>query len=116
MCDIFICVHVADPQDGCVVVLPVESQKRLVQILHFLPVFPAELLACLSQVCNTGRVSASLATTLIRTIHLRYEGYDTSAYTNAVFKFASSVPLWDISNLFCNVLEMNSKMSLHNHL
>lgn len=60
-----------DPQDGCVVVLPVESQKRLVQILHFLPAFPAELLACLSQVCNTGRVSASLATTLIRTIHLR---------------------------------------------
>uniref|UniRef100_A0A673LMM3 Testis-expressed sequence 10 protein homolog n=1 Tax=Sinocyclocheilus rhinocerous TaxID=307959 RepID=A0A673LMM3_9TELE len=60
-----------DPQEGSVVVLPVESQKRLVQILHFLPTFPAELLACLSQVCNTGRVSASLATMLIRTIHLR---------------------------------------------
>ncbi|XP_043116360.1 testis-expressed protein 10 homolog [Puntigrus tetrazona] len=60
-----------DPQEGCVVVLPVESQKRLVQILHFLTVFPSELLACLSQVCNTGRVSASLATMLIRTIHLR---------------------------------------------
>ncbi|XP_016387574.1 testis-expressed sequence 10 protein homolog [Sinocyclocheilus rhinocerous] len=60
-----------DPQEGCVVVLPVESQKRLVQILHSLPAFPAELLACLSQVCNTGRVSASLATMLIRTIHLR---------------------------------------------
>ncbi|XP_059423916.1 testis-expressed protein 10 homolog [Carassius carassius] len=60
-----------DPQEGCVVVLPMESQKRLVQILHFLPMFPAELLACLSQVCNTGRVSASLATMLIRTIHLR---------------------------------------------
>ncbi|XP_016139037.1 testis-expressed sequence 10 protein homolog [Sinocyclocheilus grahami] len=60
-----------DPQEGCVVVLPVESQKRLVQILHFVPAFPAELLACLSQVCNTGRVSASLATMLIRTIHLR---------------------------------------------
>ncbi|XP_042627840.1 testis-expressed protein 10 homolog [Cyprinus carpio] len=62
-----------DPQEGChcVVVLPVESQKRLVQILRFLPAFPAELLACLSQVCNTARVSASLATMLIRTIHLR---------------------------------------------
>ncbi|XP_051574912.1 testis-expressed protein 10 homolog [Myxocyprinus asiaticus] len=60
-----------DPQEGCVVVLPVESQKRLVQILYFLPVFPSELLACLSQVCNTGRVSARLATALIRTIHLR---------------------------------------------
>uniref|UniRef100_A0A8C1XXU3 Testis expressed 10 n=1 Tax=Cyprinus carpio TaxID=7962 RepID=A0A8C1XXU3_CYPCA len=63
----------SDPQEGChcVVVLPVESQKRLVQILRFLPAFPAELLACLSQVCNTARVSASLATMLIRTIHLR---------------------------------------------
>nr|XP_055066110.1 testis-expressed protein 10 homolog [Misgurnus anguillicaudatus]XP_055066111.1 testis-expressed protein 10 homolog [Misgurnus anguillicaudatus] len=60
-----------DPHDGCVVVLPVESQKRLVQLLYFLPVFPAEVLSCLSQVCNAGRVSASLATTLIRTIHLR---------------------------------------------
>ncbi|KAL1259559.1 hypothetical protein QQF64_010136 [Cirrhinus molitorella] len=60
-----------DPQEGCVVVLPAESQKRLVQILHFLPAFPAELLACLSQVCNTGRVSASLATMLIRSVHLR---------------------------------------------
>ncbi|KAI7806554.1 testis-expressed protein 10 homolog isoform X2 [Triplophysa rosa] len=60
-----------DPQDGCVVVLPVESQKKLVQILYFLPVIPPELLSCLSQVCNAGRVSASLATTLMRTIHLR---------------------------------------------
>ncbi len=91
--------HVVDPQEGCVVVLPVESQKRLVQILHFLPAFPAELLACLSQVCNTGRVSASLATMLIRTIHLRYEGYDTSPCTNAVLKSASSVPLWGIRDL-----------------
>lgn len=102
----FICViyiicmsHVVDPQEGCVVVLPVESQKSLVQILHFLPAFPAELLACLSQVCNTGRVSASLATMLIRTIHLRYEGYDTSPCTNAVLKSASSVPLWGIRDL-----------------
>lgn len=68
------------------VVLPVESQKTLVQILHFLPAFPAELLACLSQVCNTGRVSASLATMLLRTVHLRYEGYDTSPFTNAILK------------------------------
>lgn len=98
------------------VVLPVESQKRLVQILHFLPAFPAELLACLSQVCNTGRVSASLATTLIRTIHLRYEGYDTSACTNAVLESASSVPLWDILKCFSKVLETNSTMSLHNQL
>uniref|UniRef100_A0A8C2GDP6 Testis expressed 10 n=1 Tax=Cyprinus carpio TaxID=7962 RepID=A0A8C2GDP6_CYPCA len=48
-----------------------KKNEKLVQILRFLPAFPAELLACLSQVCNTGRVSASLATMLIRTIHLR---------------------------------------------
>ncbi|XP_072548337.1 testis-expressed protein 10 homolog [Salminus brasiliensis] len=60
-----------DPQEGCVVVLPEEHQQRLVQILYFLPAFHAEVLACLSQVCNTGKVSASLAATLIRTVHLR---------------------------------------------
>ncbi|KAI4881546.1 hypothetical protein NFI96_014884 [Prochilodus magdalenae] len=60
-----------DPHEGCVVVLPVEHQQRLVQILYFLPAFPTDVLACLSQVCNAGRVSASLAATLIRTIHLR---------------------------------------------
>ncbi|XP_031432537.1 testis-expressed protein 10 homolog isoform X2 [Clupea harengus] len=60
-----------DPQEGCVVVLPVESQQRLVQMLYFLPAFPPELLSCLSRVCNTGRVSAGLAATLIRIIHLR---------------------------------------------
>ncbi|XP_066502389.1 testis-expressed protein 10 homolog isoform X3 [Hoplias malabaricus] len=60
-----------DPQEGCVVVLPEEQQQRLIQTLYFLPAFPADVLACLSQVCNAGRVSASLAATLIRTIHLR---------------------------------------------
>ncbi|XP_051722105.1 testis-expressed protein 10 homolog [Ctenopharyngodon idella] len=81
-----------DPQEGCVVVLPVESQKRLVQILHFLPALPAELLACLSQVCNTGRVSASLATTLIRTIHLRspLSGWSSSS---------QDVPIKDVDYL-----------------
>lgn len=81
-----------DPQEGCVVVLPVESQKRLVQILHFLPTFPAELLACLSQVCNTGRVSASLATMLIRTIHLRSP---LSGWSNS----SQDVPVKDVDYL-----------------
>ncbi|XP_076137285.1 testis-expressed protein 10 homolog [Alosa pseudoharengus] len=60
-----------DPQEGCVVVLPLDSQQRLVQMLYFLPACPPELLSCLSRVCNTGRVSAGLAATLIRIIHLR---------------------------------------------
>ncbi|KAK2815119.1 hypothetical protein Q7C36_023385 [Tachysurus vachellii] len=60
-----------DPQEGSVVLLPVDQQQRLVQILFYLPAFPADVLACLSQVCNTGRVSASLASTLIRTVHFR---------------------------------------------
>ncbi|KAL7840506.1 hypothetical protein AOLI_G00258290 [Acnodon oligacanthus] len=60
-----------DPHEGCVVVLPVEQQQQLVQILYFLPAFPTDVLACLSQVCNAGRVSRSLAATLIRTVHLR---------------------------------------------
>ncbi|XP_030640324.1 testis-expressed protein 10 homolog [Chanos chanos] len=60
-----------DPQEGCVVLLPADSQQRLVQILYFLPALPVDLLACLSQICNAGRVSAHLAATLIRTVHLR---------------------------------------------
>ncbi|TRY84600.1 hypothetical protein DNTS_001334 [Danionella cerebrum] len=49
-----------DHQEGCVVVLPVESQKRLIQILHFMPEFPAELLACLSQ-CLDELLSSGLS-------------------------------------------------------
>ncbi|XP_062841389.1 testis-expressed protein 10 homolog isoform X2 [Trichomycterus rosablanca] len=60
-----------DPQEGCVVLLPADQQQRLIHILYFLPTFPADILACLSQVCNVGRVSASLAGTLIRIVNLR---------------------------------------------
>uniref|UniRef100_A0A3P8XV00 Pre-rRNA-processing protein Ipi1 N-terminal domain-containing protein n=1 Tax=Esox lucius TaxID=8010 RepID=A0A3P8XV00_ESOLU len=60
-----------DPQEGSVVLLPAESQQRLVQLLYFLPVIPQGLLANLSRCCTAGRFSASLAASLIRIIHLR---------------------------------------------
>lgn len=60
-----------DPQEGVVVVLPAESQQRLVQLLYFLPKMPQPLLANLSCCCTAGRISASLAASLIRIVHLR---------------------------------------------
>nr|XP_046159361.1 testis-expressed protein 10 homolog [Oncorhynchus gorbuscha]XP_046159362.1 testis-expressed protein 10 homolog [Oncorhynchus gorbuscha] len=60
-----------DPQEGSVVLLPAESQQRLVQVLYFLPVMSQGLLANLSRCCTAGRVSAGLAASLIRIIHLR---------------------------------------------
>ncbi|XP_076869271.1 testis-expressed protein 10 homolog [Brachyhypopomus gauderio] len=71
-----------DPQEGCIVVLPTELQQQLLQILYFLPALPADVLACLSQACNTGRVSASLATALIRIVHLRspLSGWSSSSH------------------------------------
>lgn len=67
-----VCVRVcADPQEGVVVLLPAESQQRLVQLLYFLPKMPQPLLANLSCCCTAGRISASLAASLIRIVHLR---------------------------------------------
>ncbi|XP_056142166.1 testis-expressed protein 10 homolog [Lampris incognitus] len=60
-----------DPQEGVVVLLPAESQQRLVQLLYFLPKMSQPLLANLSRCCTTGRISASLAASLIRIVHLR---------------------------------------------
>lgn len=60
-----------DPQEGSVVLLPAESQHRLVQLLYFLPVMSQSLLANLSRCCTAGRISAGLAASLIRIIHLR---------------------------------------------
>lgn len=94
-----------DPQEGCVVLLPVEQQQRLVQILFYLPAFPADVLACLSQVCNTGRVSASLAATLIRTVHFRspLSGWSSSS---------QDVPVRDVdyfSFLFSTLIGFSSE-------
>jgi hypothetical protein len=54
------------------VLLPAKSQQRLVQLLYFLPKMPQPLLANLSRCCTAGRISAGLAASLIRIIHLRW--------------------------------------------
>ncbi|XP_019747674.1 testis-expressed protein 10 homolog isoform X2 [Hippocampus comes] len=60
-----------DPQEGAVVLLPSECQQRMVQLLYFLPKMSRALLANLSFCCSTGRISAGLAASLIRIIHMR---------------------------------------------
>ncbi|KAM7383521.1 hypothetical protein PAMP_003167 [Pampus punctatissimus] len=60
-----------DPQEGVVVLLPAESQQRMVQLLYFLPKMSQSLLANLSCCCTAGRISAGLAASLIRIVHLR---------------------------------------------
>ncbi|TKS82021.1 Testis-expressed protein 10 -like protein [Collichthys lucidus] len=60
-----------DPQEGVVVLLPAESQQRMVQLLYFLPKMSQSLLANLSCCCTTGRISAGLSASLIRIIQLR---------------------------------------------
>ncbi|XP_020507595.1 testis-expressed protein 10 homolog [Labrus bergylta] len=60
-----------DPQEGVVVLLPAESQQQMVQLLYFLPKMSQSLLANLSCCCTAGRISASLAATLIRIVHFR---------------------------------------------
>ncbi|XP_077432590.1 testis-expressed protein 10 homolog isoform X2 [Vanacampus margaritifer] len=60
-----------DPQEGAVVLLPAECQQPMVQLLYFLPKMSRALLAKLSFCCSTGRISAGLAASLIRIIHLR---------------------------------------------
>ncbi|CAG11931.1 unnamed protein product, partial [Tetraodon nigroviridis] len=60
-----------DAQEGVLVLLPAESQQRLVQLLYFLPQMPQPLLVQLSCCCTAGRITATLATSLIRIVHLR---------------------------------------------
>ncbi|XP_067365740.1 testis-expressed protein 10 homolog isoform X2 [Channa argus] len=60
-----------DPQEGVVVLLPAEMQQRMVQLLYFINKMSQSLLANLSCCCTTGRISASLAASLIRIIHFR---------------------------------------------
>ncbi|KAM6910385.1 testis-expressed protein 10 homolog isoform 1-T2 [Xenentodon cancila] len=60
-----------DPQEGVVVLLPAESQQQMVQLLYFLPQISQSLLSNLSSCCTAGRISASLATSLIRIIRFR---------------------------------------------
>ncbi|XP_048194072.1 testis-expressed protein 10 [Perognathus longimembris pacificus] len=64
-------LQIYDPQEGTMVVLPTESQQRLVQLVYFLPSLHADLLSQLSRCCIMGRLSASLAVTLIGILHMR---------------------------------------------
>ncbi|KAJ3597830.1 hypothetical protein NHX12_001347 [Muraenolepis orangiensis] len=60
-----------DPQEGAAVLLPAQSQQRMIQLLYFLPHLPHTLLVSLSRCCTAGRISAGLAASLIRIVHLR---------------------------------------------
>ncbi|KAM5300379.1 testis-expressed protein 10 isoform 2-T2 [Ctenodactylus gundi] len=64
-------LRIYDPKEGAAVVLPVESQHRLIQLVYFLPSLPADLLSRLSRCCIMGRFSAGLATTLIGILQMR---------------------------------------------
>ncbi|NXX33623.1 TEX10 protein, partial [Nicator chloris] len=63
--------RIYDPLEGTLVLLPAEAQRRLVQLVYFLPCLPASLLACLSRCCIMGRMSSDLAATLIGILHMR---------------------------------------------
>lgn len=71
VCVLCLCVC-EDPQEGVMVLLPAESQQRMVQLLYFLPKMSQSLLANLSCCCSAGRISAGLAASLIRIVHLRW--------------------------------------------
>lgn len=60
-----------DPQDGVMITLPAESQQQMVQLIYFLPKISQSLLANLSYCLTAGRISASLAASLIRIVHFR---------------------------------------------
>ncbi|XP_074918744.1 testis-expressed protein 10 isoform X1 [Chelonoidis abingdonii] len=63
--------RIYDPLDGTLVLLPAESQQRLVQLVYFLPCLPTDLLSSLSRCCIMGRMSSDLAATLIGILHMR---------------------------------------------
>ncbi|NWX15995.1 TEX10 protein, partial [Aegotheles bennettii] len=78
--------RIYDPLEGACVLLPAEAQRRLVQLVYFLPRLPAALLARLSRCCIMGRVSSELATTLIGILHMRssFAGWKCQVQDNSV--------------------------------
>ncbi|KAJ1203233.1 hypothetical protein NDU88_007025 [Pleurodeles waltl] len=72
--------QIYDPHDGILVLLPAESQKRLVQLLYFLPCMPKNLLACLNRCCIMGRLSSSTAAAIVGILHTRstFSGWTSS--------------------------------------
>lgn len=79
-------VQIYDPLDGTLVLLPAEAQRRLVQLVYFLPCLPTSLLACLSRCCIMGRMSSELAATLIGILRMRssFAGWKCQVQDNAV--------------------------------
>ncbi|KAF4790042.1 hypothetical protein TURU_143550 [Turdus rufiventris] len=71
--------RIYDPLEGTLVLLPAEAQRRLVQLVYFLPCLPSSLLACLSRCCIMGRMSSDLAATLIGILHMRTDMKTESA-------------------------------------
>ncbi|KAJ7313512.1 hypothetical protein JRQ81_004949 [Phrynocephalus forsythii] len=63
--------RIYDPLDGTVVLLPAESQQRLVQLLYFLPQLSGGLLSSLSRCCIMGKLSVKLSTALIGVLHVK---------------------------------------------
>ncbi|PKU48859.1 testis-expressed sequence 10 protein [Limosa lapponica baueri] len=78
--------RIYDPLEGALVLLPAEAQRRLVQLVYFLPCLPASLLACLSRCCIMGRMSSDLAATLIGILHMRssFAGWKCQVQDNSV--------------------------------
>ncbi|KAM9200399.1 testis-expressed protein 10 isoform 3-T4 [Mergus octosetaceus] len=78
--------QIYDPLDGTLVLLPAEAQRRLVQLVYFLPCLPASLLACLSRCCIMGRMSSELAATLIGILRMRssFAGWKCQVQDNSV--------------------------------
>ncbi|XP_053570449.1 testis-expressed protein 10 [Bombina bombina] len=63
--------QIYDPQDGVLVLLPTESQQRLVQLLYFLPFISSDLLVRLNRCCINDSLSSNLAAMLIGILHAR---------------------------------------------
>ncbi|KFW80104.1 Testis-expressed sequence 10 protein, partial [Manacus vitellinus] len=78
--------RIYDPLEGTLVLLPAEAQRRLVQLVYFLPCLPASLLACLSRCCIMGRMSSDLAATLIGILHMRssFAGWKCQVQENSM--------------------------------
>ncbi|TFK01888.1 Testis-expressed sequence 10 protein-like protein [Platysternon megacephalum] len=78
--------RIYDPLDGTLVLLPAESQQRLVQLVYFLPCLPTDLLSSLSRCCIMGRMSSDLAATLIGILHVRssFAGWKSQVQDSSV--------------------------------
>uniref|UniRef100_A0A6J0UMD4 Testis-expressed protein 10 isoform X1 n=1 Tax=Pogona vitticeps TaxID=103695 RepID=A0A6J0UMD4_9SAUR len=101
--------RIYDPLDGTVVLLPAESQQRLVQLVYFLPHLSGNLLSSLSRCCIMGKLSVKLSTTLIGILHMK------SAFVGWKYPVQnSSVPDMDYFSFLFSTLTGFSKEELAN--